>query len=173
MSIQHSMQWQGPGSVDSPRRKILSRLTAAGQYARMQLADPVMRAEYESRVTRKRDAYGLAVTDFLIAPKICSVSVEQYTGHAGEPITVHVEDDFKVAGVRVELLDIEGKPVETGEAREDKRTLWRYKTKQIVGPFERLSVVVTAYDIPGNMAMQTTHLTLGPKPGISKSNIEP
>jgi hypothetical protein len=173
MSIDHTILWKGPRGIESPRRKILARIAAARQYAQMQLADPAMRAAYEHGVKTWRGAYARAVTDFMNPPEICSVSLEQYTGYAGETITLHVEDDFKVAGVRLELFDIAGASIEGGEAREERQDLWRYKTKQTVSPFERLSLVITAYDIPGNMARQTIHLLIGPKPGISKLNIEP
>ena len=172
MSIDHTLLWRGPHGEESPRRKLLARIAAARQYALMQLADPAMRAEYESGLRTKRGAYGRAVTDFMNPPQIHSVSLEQYTGHAGETITLHVTDDFKVAGVRLELLDIGGAPIEGGEARQERHNLWRYKTRQTMPPLERLSLVATAYDMPGNMTRQTIHLLIGHQPGVSKLNIQ-
>src|SRR5688572_33165587 len=94
-----------PGRVRVPlplRRTALDNLNAAGQYASMQLADPAMLAEYQcSGTTTKKSAHALAVADFLKPPKIRSVNLALYTGHAAQPITIHATDDFKVAGVRV------------------------------------------------------------------------
>jgi len=172
MSTLHELLWRGPGGLLSLRRKALDRLVAASRYATMQMSEPKMRAEYQSAVKGKQNAYAVAVTDFLNPPKIHSVSLEQYTGHAGEPITLHVVDDFRVAGVRLELLDIEGTPIEQGEAREEGEALWRYKTKRTVSRFERLSLVVTAYDVPGNTDQQTIHLLIGANPGVTRLSIE-
>jgi hypothetical protein len=164
--------WKNPRGLVSPRRQVLDKLIAASQYASMQMADAATRAEYESRVTKKQNAYALAVTDFLSPPRICSVSLEQYTGRAGELITLHVVDDFKVAGVRLELLDSGCTPFEQGEAREDGKELWRYKTKRTIPPFGRITLVVTAYDIPGNTDQQTIHLLLAKNSAVTRLNIE-
>jgi len=155
------------------RRQALDRLSAASQYAWIQLADPAMRAEYESNNRTKKSAYALAVNDFLHPPQIRSVNLEQYTGRAGAPITMHVVDDFKVAGVRIVLLDSHGQPMEEGEAREQSRFTWCYTTRQSWSSLERLSLVITAYDIPGNTDRQVIHLRTGSTSGIDTLNIEP
>lgn len=166
-NIQHDgpLRWNAAGMASS-RRKAIDTLSAASQYAWIQLADPAMRAEYERRVTTKKSAYALAVTDFLNPPEIRSVNLEQYTGHAGESINLHVVDDFQVAGVRVSLLNSEGSPIEQGEARDQGNATWCYKTRCTVPPFERLSLVITAYDIPGNTDQQTIHLLIGSTSGV-------
>jgi len=148
------------------RRQALDRLSAASQYAWIQLADPAMRAEYESRTRTKKSAYALAVADFLNPPEIRAVNLQQYTGCAGEVITLHVTDDFKVAGVRLELLDSNGAVIEAGEASEQTQTRWRYKTKQTAPPFTRLTLAITAYDTPGNTDKQAIQLVAGAASGI-------
>jgi hypothetical protein len=143
------------------RREALAKLYAASQYAWIQLANPAMRAEYENRARTRKSAYALAVADFLNPPEIRAVSLEQYIGHAGDPITLHVTDDFKVAGVRVELLDIEGNAIERSEAHEQGNNMWRYTTKRTMPPLVPISLVITAFDIPGNTDKQTIHLVTG------------
>jgi hypothetical protein len=166
-NIQHDgpLKWNAAGMAPS-RRQSLDRLSAASQYAWIQLADPVMRAQYERGLTTKKSAYALAVADFLNPPEIRAVSLEQYTGHAGEPINLHVVDDFQVAGVRVVLLNSEGTPIEQGEARDQGNNTWCYDTRHTVPSFRRLTIVITAYDIPGNIDQQTIHLLIGPTSGV-------
>jgi hypothetical protein len=140
------------------RREALDKLHAASQYAWIQMADPAMRAEYQHGcINTKKSAYALAVADFLNSPKIRSVNLELYKGYAADPITIYAVDDFRVAGVRVELLanDV---TIEAGEAREQGNALWRYQTRHTVLPLERISLVITAYDIPGNIDNQTIQL---------------
>lgn len=162
MNLDNNVPFAGPGGISSPRRKALDKLAAASQYARLQLADPTMRAEYENRhTTTKKNAYALAVADYLNPPQIRSVNLRHYTGHAGEPIAIKATDDFRVAGVRVELLDSQGAPIEGGEAREQGNTTWRYKTRQTIAPCEHICLVITAYDFPGNTSKQIIHLRTG------------
>ena len=155
------LAWYAAGMAPA-RRQALQELAAASEYAWIQLTDPAMRAEYESNNRTKKSADARAVDDFRHAPEIRSVNLEQYTGRAGEAITLHVIDDFKVAGVRLELLDANGTIIEQGEAREQSHTRWCYHTKLAVAPFGRLTLVITAYDIPGNTDQHTIHLLPGP-----------
>lgn len=153
------LKWYAAG-MSPARRLALEQLSAASQYAWIQMADPAMRAEYQGNARTKKSAYALAVADFLNPPQIRSVSLEQYTGQPGDPITLKVVDDFKVAGVRIELLDSDGLLVEEGEASEQGSTTWRYTTRRAVPPRQRLSLRVTAFDMPGNCDQQTIHFEL-------------
>ena len=159
MHTQHDdpLKWYAEG-MEPARRDAVNKLSAASEYAWIQLANPAMRAEYESHTRTKKSAYALAVDDYLHAPQIRAVNLELYTGRAGESITMHVVDDFKVAGVRIALLDGAGTTLEAGEAREQGSNTWCYKTRHTVPPAQRLTLVITAFDIPGNTDEQTIHL---------------
>jgi hypothetical protein len=85
-----------------------------------------------------KNAYNVAVGDWFHPPVIHRLE------RNGEAIRIEASDDVLVAGVRVVVLDEQGKTVEKGEAVKRKDNWWEYV------PQESGKVTVEARDLAGN-----------------------
>ena len=85
-----------------------------------------------------KNAYNVALGDWFHPPVIHSLE------RKGDAIRIQASDDVLVAGVRVVVLDEQGKAVEQGEAVREKGDWWEYV------PREAGKVTVEARDLAGN-----------------------
>jgi hypothetical protein len=85
-----------------------------------------------------KNAYNVALGDWFHPPVIHRV------GKYGAAIRIWVTDDVRVAGVKVLVLDEEGKIRESGDATQGRGDWWEYL------PTTTGKVVVEARDLAGN-----------------------
>jgi hypothetical protein len=104
------------------------RFQEASVYAKAQLQDPDMKAEYEAMgEARHLTAYAVAVADFMQAPDIQEIDLSDYSGDAGDTIRVRVTDGFRVETVRVIITNGDGSQVEAGDAVQQQNAVdWVY-----------------------------------------------
>jgi hypothetical protein len=133
---------------------VQDKFLEATQYARAQTEDPETLAIYTKGITnkKKQNAFGLALTDYLNAPKVNAIKAGDYKGVAGDVIKVHATDDFKVTRVRVIISDSAGKQIEQGEAIQDvkKNHIWSYTATVANATLTGSKITATAFDIPEN-----------------------
>jgi len=141
-----------------------NRFTEAAQDAQAALEDPAVRAFYEGIAEeRDSDAYKVAFTDFLVAPKIKSIDLSQYKGHVGDPIKIRATDDIGLTSVDVTLTATDGTQIETGSALErGARTgIWIYTATAPVALGSDIFVEVVGYDHAGIKAQRTENPRVG------------
>jgi hypothetical protein len=101
---------------------------------------------------RKLTVFNVALADFLNAPDIELVDVSKYTGTPGDEIRIIASDDFAVASVHVNITNIDGSLVEEGYAMKGLGNLWVYVTQETNENLEGDRILITAADLPGNVA---------------------
>jgi hypothetical protein len=135
------------------QQRTRKRFEEASRYASQQVADPVLKAAYTLSVKDKkgRAAYHAALADFLNPPAILRIDCTGYTGKPGNTIRVCATDDFRVVSVKVEVLDADGRVMESGIATQQTNGLeWIYITG-ITNPLAVKSRIrAVARDLPGN-----------------------
>ena len=110
---------------------------------------PELKALYESSLQEGQTLYRVALADFMKAPKIKEVNMDEYTGLKGSRIVIRAIDDFMVKEVVVAIYATDATLVEQGFAAKHINGLdWIYTATQNnqVGA----KIVITASDIPGN-----------------------
>ncbi len=130
-----------------------SRFGLASRWARQQLSDPALKAAY-ARVCRGHlTAHNVAVRDFMHAPVIESIRLEQYSGQAGDLIRIAASDDFKIVRLTVQIRPVEGEVAEEGEAHwNDVRGDWEYAGQTQIPAGTTVLIEAAAMDLPGNRA---------------------
>jgi hypothetical protein len=113
-----------------------SRFQQAVAYAREAAKSQPIYAEL-ARGTAK-SAYNWALSDWFKPPVIHSIKWKE------ELIQVEASDNVMVAKVHIKIIDIEGKVLEKGEARQANSGCWEY-TANADGTVE-----ATAWDLAGN-----------------------
>lgn len=122
-------------------------------YAKSQMNDPAIKADYESMVKDdgSSSAYNIAVADFFNAPDITEVDLSGYSGRISDKIRVRVTDDFKVQSVGVEIRDAAGTLVEKGNAvAEANKLYWVFTATVANASLSGDKITVKASDLPGN-----------------------
>lgn len=123
------------------------------QYGKMAVGDPALKALYAAAAkAKKKPVFSVMVADFFHSPTVSAVSLDEYTGAAGETISVSAYDDFEVTGVTVTLVD-EGDVVLESGAAVVENGRWTYTTTTIVTPGTTVTVTATALDRPGNSSL--------------------
>lgn len=131
------------------------RFADARAYAKEVMADPRKREIYvRLGQLAGRQPDKLLTSDFLTPPEITQVDLSDYRGQAGDPIYVFAFDDIEVVSVEVALQNAAGAAWETGAAGAD-HGVWCYRPRAAAPAGERISVVVTARDRPGNATSVT------------------
>ena len=129
------------------------RFLAAAHYAGRQVALPASNALYASGTSdKKRNAFVVALNDFLKAPQVNSINTDGYRGAIGDPIVVDAVDDFMVTKVIVKIIDASGNTLEEGEAGPDEEEIkpWQYKARVANPTLSGTTIQAIAYDRPGN-----------------------
>ncbi|MDR0603005.1 MAG: hypothetical protein LBG80_01710, partial [Bacteroidales bacterium] len=67
-------------------------------------------------------------------------------------------DDFAVKSVHVQITYVDGTLIEEGEAVNKVKNLWIYTATTNNRELTGNSIVITAYDLPGNLATEELNL---------------
>jgi hypothetical protein len=96
--------------------------------------------------------YNIAIVDWLGAPKVLEINVDDWTGESGQTIRVKAKDSVMVARVAVVIRDAEENMLEAGEAVqvEEGSAWWNYRTQSKIKMKPFPIVEATAWDLPGN-----------------------
>jgi hypothetical protein len=94
--------------------------------------------------------YNVAMADWFHAPEILELDVAAWHGEVGQVIRIQAVDDVKVTQVNVVITDSAGAVLEQGAAVQAEGAWWTYTTTATAGNASK--VVVTARDLPGNIA---------------------
>jgi hypothetical protein len=135
-------------SKKKPTQKQLDvrwKMTAASAYAVAMLADPELKAYYQSKAGPGQNAYNMAVKDAFHSPEIQNIKVEEEN-----TVVVTAKNDFRVSGVEVMVFDAAGKCVERGHAvpaRNGKD--WVYKVASLP---KKGKIRALVEDLPGNIS---------------------
>jgi hypothetical protein len=128
-----------------------SRFALASRWARMILADPAVKADYQRRCRGHLTAHNLALSDFMHGPVIQSLGLDGYGGKPGDVIRVVATDDFRVVRVPVQIRTLDGEVLEQGEAeRTETESDWLYHSQAAIPAATTVLIEVTALDLPGN-----------------------
>ena len=128
------------------------RFRQAVLYGRLVMADPQKKAGYEQAAKAKgKPLFSLTIADFFNAPVVDEVDLSAYSGAAGDPIVVRAHDDFQVTRLRVNVSDVSGEGIESGEAEETpvKSGRWVYTATAAVLAGTNVRIAVTVSDQPG------------------------
>ena len=143
---------RGP-SKKKPTKKQLEaryRMKVAAAYASVILQDPELKAYYASKAGPGQNAYNMAVKDAYKSPAVQHLQLEDMT------VVVTAKDEFRVAEVKVRVIDAAGSIQETGMAVLGRNGVdWYYKVDSL--PAGR-RVVVVAVDLPGNETVRELRL---------------
>ena len=145
------------------RRRIISetqkrqntRFKYATVFAKYAIQDDMLGpiyAEAAARMIRYQNAYTLATADYMKAPEIGDILLE---GEAcGSTLLVEAYNQPQVAKVIIDILTEDARVVTSGEASlTDNGIQWKFVLTQDIP--EGGSVLVKAYDLPGNVASKT------------------
>jgi hypothetical protein len=120
-------------------------------YAKAMLANPLMKAKYALKATKRRSAYNVAVGDYIKPPVVDKIDATGYAGAIGDKIIVDASDCFEVTKVHVAIADNAGTVVEEGNCALDTMNLfWEYTTTVAHPVIAGLKVTATATDNPGH-----------------------
>jgi hypothetical protein len=131
------------------------RFKKASEYAKAQLQEPVAKAEYEllAKQLNLPSAYVAALADFLKSPVIENITAEGYTGQPGATISVSTADNYKVTGVKISILQVDGTVVENGDAvNTPGQVSWTYVTTANNATLPGTKIKAVALDRAGNKA---------------------
>jgi hypothetical protein len=136
---------------------------ASARYTRL-IQDPGIKAAYEqvlavSGPTARLRA--LVMGDIMSPPKINTLDLSHYQGHRGDTLRVLAEDNVGVAQLELTIRDQTSRAdLETGRYDFAGKTLrsveWVYSATQTAPAEHIIEVHVTAYDLAGNKAEQTS-----------------
>ncbi|MBI9065119.1 MAG: hypothetical protein JEZ14_24255 [Marinilabiliaceae bacterium] len=142
------------GVVTEKQEEVRETFLMATIFAKNILKDETKRKLYQEKAdtTPSRNSYLVAVSDFLNAPRIKNINLNEYTGATGSKMKARVIDDFKVETVSFEIYSHEGTLIEQGDAIIDETGLsWIYTATQDNPQVSGSKIVVKATDIPGNL----------------------
>jgi hypothetical protein len=107
--------------------------------------------EYRKTARQRRaSAMQVATADFLHAPEIHRIDLEDYHGRPGDLIRIHASDDVAVTSLGILIVDSANHLIEMGMARHEGGDTWIYRaTRQ--APGEHVRVIVDAADLPGHL----------------------
>lgn len=128
------------------------RFSGAVQYAKNAILDPNLKQIYESRVTKDKSAFNIAVGDFLSKPWIDQVDATAYTGHTGDKINIIAADNTKIASATVTIRDANNLDLETGACVFDAvSTNWVYTATTAQIPITGHKILAVVKDLPGHI----------------------
>ncbi|MBW8684926.1 hypothetical protein [Chitinophaga rhizophila] len=134
---------RGPSTTKPTAKQLEARqkMRLAAALAQQLLNDPELRAYYTSLAGPGQNAYNMAVKDAYHSPEIQQIRLEEQEG------IVTAKDEFRVAEVKVQVVDAEGKVTESGQATVSRNGVdWYYRVAKLpVGGCVR----VIAVDLPG------------------------
>lgn len=136
--------------VSVKQKEQRSRFQSAVRFAKKMMLIPDAKEEYAASVKGDdfQTAFTAAVADFLNPPGIDQIILDNYSGNAGEVITILSDKDYKLMTVKVAIYLPDGTLVESGDAFSlySTRSEWQYVTTVPVAVTDRCKIVVTAKD---------------------------
>jgi hypothetical protein len=129
------------------------RFLLASRYARsiMKRQDQGMKDAYAAALRPRQNVYSRALEDFMSPPEVKSIDTRQYTGAPGNKITIRAIDDFRVAGVSIEIYAANGALLEIGNATQEENGLdWTYTATQANNLLAGSKIKAIATDVPRN-----------------------
>ena len=115
-----------------------------------------MALEEEVYINKAREmgttAYNIAIVDWMGAPKVLEIDVDNWTGEIGQVIRVKAKDNVMVASVSVVIRDANENVLEEGAAVKSHKggAWWNYTTRSCIKMTPFPIVEATARDLPGN-----------------------
>lgn len=126
------------------QKEVRWKMKVASAYAKAILLDPEIKAYYKSMAGPGQNAYNMAVKDAFHSPEIQNLTLEENT------VVVRAKNEFRVAEVRVQVFDKEGKMVENGRAVPAKNGVdWEYKIGSLP---QKGKIKAVVEDLPGNVS---------------------
>jgi hypothetical protein len=135
------------------------RFQQAIVYGQAAMASPETKAPYEAAHKKGKSTFNVAVADFLHAPDIEHIDLSGYAGNVGDAIYITASDDFAVASVHVSITNADQSLVEEGHAVPEAGNRWKYVAAQQNESLEGDKIVISAADMPGNIAREEQQLT--------------
>ncbi len=126
----------------------------AASYAKTQKRNPIY---IEQAQGTGKCSYNVAIGDYLHPPEILEVDLSGWVEGESGSIRVRAQDDVKVEGVKVTMLDETGTLLEEGKAQEMGALWWEYTTEQAA--VNTMRVTIAARDLPGHVTVQSIDLT--------------
>jgi hypothetical protein len=127
------------------------RFGGAMGYAQNAIKDPEKKRYYEKMAKGWCSACNMAVSDYMLNPKIESINLDEYKGKKGDTIQVDAWDKYGVAAVLVFILNALGHEIESGMAVLDPCSgLWIYQAQGDFPPGRSCRVMVRVIDHTGN-----------------------
>jgi hypothetical protein len=129
-------------------------------YGRTVIIAPETKDLYATAAKKEKgkSAFNIAVADYCNAPNIDNVDLSEYTGNAGDKIRIIASDNFVVKSVNVRITNADGSLVEEGEAVQNLGNTWIFTATQVNENLEGDKIVVSASDLPGNVAQENFEL---------------
>jgi hypothetical protein len=144
---------RGPSTKQPTKKQLEARqkMTIASARAQLMLADPQIKAYYESLAGPGQNAYNIAVKDAYRSPEIQHIRLED------EEVVVTAKNEFRVAEVEVKVIDAAGVATESGRAFLGWNGVdWYYKTTALPTGGK---VIVIAKNLSGNPTAKELLLT--------------
>jgi hypothetical protein len=145
-----------PTRSTDAQRTHREKFRQATLYARRCMNIPELKAEYEHIANATDNSlFGAAVTDFLRHVTITHILCDGYNGKAGFPITIPVNDVYKVKTTKVMLIDSTGNLLEGGDAiTTSGSSSYAYLTTVDVLDTAGMKIRVEVMDRPGNQVVK-------------------
>ncbi|SHM71180.1 hypothetical protein [Chitinophaga sp. CF418] len=144
---------RGPSTKKPTQKQLEARhkMTIASARAQRLMADPEIKAYYESLAGPGQNAYNMAVKDAYRSPEVQNIRLE------GEDVVVTAKNEFRVAEVEVKVIDAEGVITESGQAVLGRNRIdWHYKATALPAGGK---VIVVAENLPENQTVKELLLT--------------
>jgi hypothetical protein len=146
-----------PPEVNENRVPTANQLAAqqkfrtSSAFAKLAMQSPMLKAAYKAKAKRNQTAFNIAFNDAYFAPTVIGIITDGYTGASGSIILGQATDNFKVASVKVTIMDGANQVVEEGPATATQDGLnWSYAATVAVANLAGYKVKATALDTPEN-----------------------
>ena len=114
-------------------------------------SDEGLKSAYIAAQRPRQNLYSRALEDFLTSPVVRLIGSTKYTGAPGSSILVRAVDDFRVAGVQVQIYAAGGALLEKGEAVQQVNGVdWSYTATLANATLTGTMIRAIATDVPGN-----------------------
>ena len=130
------------------------RFRKATKYGHKVMKDAEKKQFYDAKANANQSGWNLAISDYMIKPKIVKIDVSEYGGKKGDKINIEAFDQFKVASVIVMIINAAGVQTESGMAVEMLSGEWVYKAGSDTPGWEGGCVEVKVIDLPGNVVKE-------------------
>ncbi|QHS59969.1 hypothetical protein [Chitinophaga agri] len=122
------------------------KMRIAADLARDMMNDPAIKAYYASLAGPGQNAYNMAVKDAYRSPEVQQIRLEDTA------VVVTAKDDFRVAEVKVQVVDTDGVITESGPAVLGRNGIDWYYQATTLPPGGK--IVIVAADLPGKQTVK-------------------